>query len=197
MWNLSSPTGTEATPCTESQSLNHWTAREVPPGHFRAVKTETHKGGVIWAKLPGGRGIALSNMPQGSKIATCQKRVGALKAHETCYIHCEHKSQLFILGIRSRAKFSPQEGKKKIVSFSSHTHFSSKEDCLRIRYLFLLSSSNTEDIRVWVVWEQTESKSSLQKGSEGYLRKSICEKRQKEAGLQTGKRITIQFQPWR
>ena len=113
MWNLSSPTGTEATPCTESQSLNHWTAREVPPGHFRAVKTETHKGGVIWAKLPGGRGIALSNMPQGSKIATCQKRVGALKAHETCYIHCEHKSQLFILGIRSRAKFSPQEGKKK------------------------------------------------------------------------------------
>ena len=77
------------------------------------MKTETQKGGVISAKLPGGRGIALSNIPQGSKIATCQKRVGALKAHETCYIHCEHKSQLFILGIRSRAKFSPQEGKKK------------------------------------------------------------------------------------
>lgn len=105
--------GTEATPCAERRSLNRWTAREVPPGHFRAVKTETHKGGVIWAKLPGARGIALSNIPQGSKIVTFQKRAGALITRETCYIHCEHKSQLFILGVKSRAKFSSQEGGKK------------------------------------------------------------------------------------
>lgn len=105
--------GTEATPCAERRSLNRWTAREVPPGHFRAVKTETHKGGVIWAKLPGARGIALSNIPQGSKIVTFQKRAGALITRETCYIHCEHKSQLFILGVKSRAKFSSQEGGRK------------------------------------------------------------------------------------
>ena len=45
---------TEVTPCTERWSLNHWTSREVPPGHVRAMKMETHKDGVIWAKLQGG-----------------------------------------------------------------------------------------------------------------------------------------------
>lgn len=98
------------------------------PGHFRHVKTGTHEGWGDLSKASRGKGHYSFQLPETSKISTCQKCDEVLKACGTCYIHCEHKSQPFIPGMITRAKFSSQE-KLKTKKTCGLSRWSSRMDC--------------------------------------------------------------------